>query len=348
MKSFILSFLIIFKYSVCDKICNDKIIDNKQILNQSDLAIICEKVENFEVPVFIVIDSDVSHLGKSLEKYYDDDSNNKFFSKCNDIGFDKCTNNVMMIFYEEVKRIRIIFGSNISKSFNSYNINKIILSMKEELMKNEYKNAILTGIQEISKVNYDLEVKKQKEEYSPKTLIVIVIIILILFIWIIYYCRTKTDNLVFKSKVLNEFHLYEHIQFLLKLCNYLSVDNSKDKCLICFESLNNNELRDKKNECTNSNLFLSQFNCGHYYHTTCISFHRVKTCMLCSEVNNYLVYVEPKINYRNKLSKEMIFCFISNIKILYDKTVIDKFKENYSSMLHQDFKSSDLTEKLIL
>eukprot|EP00340_Litonotus_pictus_P006686 CAMPEP_0170528080 /NCGR_PEP_ID=MMETSP0209-20121228/13575_1 /TAXON_ID=665100 ORGANISM="Litonotus pictus, Strain P1" /NCGR_SAMPLE_ID=MMETSP0209 /ASSEMBLY_ACC=CAM_ASM_000301 /LENGTH=316 /DNA_ID=CAMNT_0010819061 /DNA_START=392 /DNA_END=1342 /DNA_ORIENTATION=- len=124
-----------------------------------------------------------------------------------------------------------------------------------------------------------------------------------------------------------------HMEKLLDIIKFKikTVDppiTSIEQCVVCMEFLNPYWERDESTGNTNSNMFLTRFFCGHYYHATCLSRKNISDCLMCSG-NQSQVSVEPSYRYFNTVSEDNIFSVIKNLDKIYPRYILNSYRENY-------------------
>ena len=101
--------------------------------------------------------------------------------------------------------------------------------------------------------------------------------------------------------------IHMHLQRLLDIVKYKIKSNSCpivqiEQCPICMELINPEYEIDEKRGSTNSNLYITKFNCNHYFHSACLSNKNVGICLFCNDITTQIP-CESNFRYYNIVSE---------------------------------------------
>lgn len=339
MKLFVLLIsLFFFGFTKASLYCNGLIDDSFNKMSSSSTNEICSKINGLQNRIMIRLTDDVSHQGFNYDSFYDLDSDKYFASKC-PLNGGNCRISTLISVYFYAQKIRITVGSDIDRMIPQLSRLTIIDKMKTHLQKNQFEVAFNVAVNEIKSklpaVSYHTNNKTENHDQSLSGWGVFFIILLTLgclacCIWCLWVKQKDEERLLEQP---SEQSIHIHLERLLDIVKFkikgLSPPiTSIEQCVICMEFLNPYWERDTVSGATNSNIFLTRFNCGHYYHSACLNRKGIYDCLMCNE-HQIQVPVEPSFRYYNTVTDDNIFNVIKNFDKIYPKPLLSSYKTNY-------------------
>lgn len=330
---FIIMLMFSFSKSSIFYKCNFLISDNYDLLDMK--SPLCDSLLNASETILVRIVDDVSYIGQDFEGLYDSDSDKYFSSKCANTGKRSCRTTSLISIYFKPRKIRIVMGTEVANVINHYSRLSIINEMGTYLSKNDYTGAVIYAVNKIkSKLPsvHQEEHFSEKDHSSARIFIVVIVLVLLFSCCCLYMCwkREKQEEINLQN---NEYSTHLHFIKLMDLIKFKIKPSTPpiigvQQCLICMDFLNPNWEHDEINKTTNSNLFLCRFECGHYYHISCLK--ELNFCYLCDSLQSQVV-VEPYFTYNNVISEDQVFNLIKNFDKIYKKEVLQSYQKSYKN-----------------
>lgn len=152
-----------------------------------------------------------------------------------------------------------------------------------------------------------------------------VLILLIVMIGLVFWKKRAQPDL--NEEEDSHPSAYLHSGAVMSLLNSMASHiASTDKCLICFRLLNPNWKRDTINQFTNSNIFLTLFRCGHFYHTNCLGKRDIEICLICRCDKED--YIRPCFQYYNKVTTDDLVKLVYSFDQIYSTNEINQYSKS--------------------
>lgn len=341
----VLVYLNLLNHSVkANSYCSGLIEDTYNRMASFKLDPVCHTIMNRQERILVRLTDDVPHQGTSYDSLYDNDAVRYFNSKCA-LNGGKCKITILISVYFQSRKIRITVGSELENLISHSNRLYIIDLMKSSLVNELYEEAFQTATSYLVKQlptrtyvynNVDNDDRSHNSHgTSGGSVIFAILLVFCCFggcFWYYWNNKKEEENLLDQP---SDESIHIHMQKLLDINKYKIKTMSPpitsiEICVICMEHLNPFWERDMSSGNTNSNMFLSRFFCGHYYHSSCLSAKNIHTCLMCLETQSQ-VSVEPCFKYYNTVSEDNIFNVIKNFDRIYPRELLGTYRNNYKN-----------------
>ena len=311
--------------------CNERLIDNENILNNKDYEKLCEIISKY--PLFLVRFSNKIIYKKSLSSLFEVSSYKYFDKKCLEFKF-MCEFGFLIDIFTSDKILLIQPGSKSKDLVNDLNRERIIFSLNSELKQNKWIKALkkiiffIIYIEEGKELKYFDEINEQSYNYFIKILLPLLLLGFI----------SLTSFLYFASKGFINNDVYEFFDNVIEKWTLISneTEGNNEKfiilepliCIFCWQKTSN------KRE-----VFMY---CGHSYHEKCLRKWRLYQYRCCP-----CTYLAIKENEeKNQGNFKPIKLYLEDLKILLG-LCLDAFRKQsiYDYFIENEKKISDFNEK---
>ena len=310
---------------VCSKA---NIYENSGILTENEKKKIVELSQTITDYSIILRLTDFNELIKndSHQKEYDSDNERFFSDECLKNSLDRA---IVISYFYSVNLFKVKLGKD------------VVLNDFESILKNIYsknnRNAFELCYSLISDIGAQLSYNTIVTQNSKDLMLGVLIFLVIILIFYVYktYTTQTIESLSIIESSISEETIHSHVQKLLHLGTLTNKESNSsieiEYCVICMGYLNPNFIRDERNGVTNSNIFLTQFNCSHIYHSSCLSTKNIIGCVMCIDKESKQKYVIPKFRYFCKINYSHIQNIIERLNLMYNKRQLEDYYKFYKS-----------------
>lgn len=312
--------------------CGGKIEDPFLLLSDNyRRAQLCTMMNKPELILIRLID-DVPHVGPNYDSIYDNNNEQFFNVKCQQLG--QCRTSILITVFFQARKIRITTGSEINRVIPIYQRQVIINNMKPYLQNNNFfgafEYAINTVVSQLPAV-HEYPHSSSSSGFGTFLYVLFIILIVLCCVYCLYYAMTQNSNNEITEVTESEIH--DHFDKLMDLVKYKIRTSSPpmisiEQCLVCMKFLNPNWESELNSNESESHLNLKKFNCGHFFHKHCLENRGINKCLLCKD-STFEVPVEPCIRYYHPVSEDSIFNLINNFDLLYPRDTLKRYNTVY-------------------
>lgn len=253
-----------------------------------------------------------------------------FYDNCLELN---CNRTIVISYFYLVNVIKVKFGEDVKIN----NLEDILKNINQKKY-NSVSEACYSFISSIvAQIPYDIIITQNNKNLILGVLIFL-IVVFIFYVYRSYSAQTIESFSIIESNISEE-TIHSHVEKLLNLAT-LTLKESQtsidiEYCIICMGYLNPNFLRDERNGVTNSNIFLTQFNCSHMYHSSCLSKKNISGCIVCLNIESKQKYIIPKFRYYSNINSSNIKNLLERLNLMYNKRQLEDYYKFYKSDFQQ-------------